>query len=203
MKLIGSLGSPFVRKVRIFAIEKEISFDFECIDVWSPDSVISNFNPIGKIPCLHLENGQNLIDSRTIIEYFDSINPQINLIPTMPLDRALVRTTEAIADGLLEAAILARREVIFRPPEQQSQEWIQRQMKKVDQALNELSKILDENEWCHSKKFGLADIALGSALDWLKFRMPNYGWGEQHKNLHIFLTKLSSRPSFQMTYPQN
>ena len=203
MKLIGSLGSPFVRKVRIFAIEKNISFDFECMDVWNADSEIAHFNPLGKVPCLLLENGASLIDSRTIIDYFDSINPSAHLIPKAPLDRAVVKTTEALADGILDAAILARREVIFRPPDKQSQEWIERQMEKVDKALGYVSESMLENRWCHFDKFGLADIALGSALDWLKFRLPNYHWEKRHNNLSEYLKKLSLRPSFISTAPKD
>lgn len=168
---MGSLTSPFVRKVRIFALEKKIPLELVCDDVWNQSSTIKNINPLGKIPCLILNDGNVIVDSRTIIDYLNSFSLNINLIPDNPLERAQVKTCESMADGLLDAAILARREVIFRTPEKQSIEWINWQMEKVETTLSLMSKNLGSQKWLHQDQFSLADIALGSALGWLAYRL--------------------------------
>lgn len=202
MKLIGSLTSPFVRKVRIFAYEKMIPLELIYDDVWSQSSSIKKINPLGKIPCLILNGGNVIVDSRTIVDYLNSFSCDINLIPNNPLERAQVKTWESMADGLLDAAILARREVIFRPPEKQSAEWINWQMDKVEATLSRMSNNLSSQKWCHQDQFSLADIALGSALDWLAYRLKNIEWQKKYINLNKFLNRVALRASFQATVPK-
>src|SRR5580698_4028192 len=110
MKLIGSLSSPYVRKVRIVMAEKKIEYKLELEDVWAPETKISEFNPLGKVPCLVMEDGESLFDSRVICEYLDTLTPVGKLIPPSGRERAEVKCWEALADGVLDAAILARLE---------------------------------------------------------------------------------------------
>src|SRR6478609_10037581 len=110
MKLIGSTSSPYVRKVRIVMAEKKLDYEFVTEDVWSPESTIAQSNPLGKVPCLVMEGGEALFDSRVIVEYLDTLSPVGKLIPAMGRERAEVKTWEALADGVLEALVLARLE---------------------------------------------------------------------------------------------
>src|SRR3954451_22574748 len=95
MKLIGSIASPYVRKVRIVMAEKKLDYDFVTEDVWSADSTISQSNPLGKVPCLVMEGGEALFDSRVIVEYLDTLSPVGKLIPVVGRERAEVKTWEA------------------------------------------------------------------------------------------------------------
>jgi glutathione S-transferase len=109
MKLIGSLTSPYVRKVRIVLAEKKLDFHFELEDVWARDSILAS-NPLGKVPCLVMEGGEAVFDSRVIVEYVDTLSPVGRLIPERGRERAEVRTWEALADGVLDAGVAARLE---------------------------------------------------------------------------------------------
>src|SRR6187402_2290659 len=109
MKLIGSLTSPYVRKVRIVMAEKKLDFQFVREDVWVTDSVLKS-NPLGKVPCLVMEGGEAVFDSRVIVEYIDTLSPVGKLIPDRGRERTEVRTWEALADGVMDAALLARME---------------------------------------------------------------------------------------------
>jgi len=131
LRLIGSLTSPYVRKVRIVMAEKRIDCQLELEDVWAPDSAIQQLNPLGKVPCLIMEDGGALFDSRVIVEYLDTATPVTKLIPANGRERAEVRTWEALGDGIVDAAILVRLEQTQRPPEQQSAKWIERQLGKI------------------------------------------------------------------------
>jgi glutathione S-transferase len=202
MKLIASLTSPYVRKVRIVMAEKKIECDLVIEDPWSPNTHIQQSNPLGKVPCLMMDDGGAMFDSHVIVEYLDTLTPVGKLIPVTGRDRAEVKCWEALADGLVEAASLVRLERVRRPADKQSEEWIAHQMKKVSGALAAMSDGLGESPFCVGSHYSLADIAVGCALEWLAFRFPENSWREDHANLAKLVDKLSERPSFKDTAPK-
>ena len=201
MKLIGSFTSPYVRKVRIVFLEKKVDIDLELENVWAADTKIALNNPLGKVPCLLLDDGEVLYDSRVIAEYADTLSPVGKLIPVGSRERATVKTWEALADGIEDASILSRLETTLRPVEQQSPVWLERQMGKINTGLSQMSQELGENTWCHSNQMTLADIAVGCALGFLLLRFPNIAWQAQYPNLDALYQKLMQRPSFAETAP--
>ncbi len=200
MKLIGALASPYVRKVRVVAAEKKIEYAFELEDVWNADR-IQQSNPLGKVPCLIMEDGGAVFDSRVICEYLDNLTPVHRLIPPSGRARVEVKTWEALGDGLLDAAVLARLETTQRPAEKRHDPWVQRQMKKIDAALHAMSAGIGEKQWCTDGKYSLADIAVGCALGYLDFRFPQIEWRSAHPNLGRLADRLYARPSFAATVP--
>ena len=197
MKLIGSLASPYVRKTRIAFHEKKIELQFILEDVWSASTQIGANNPLGKVPCLILEDGVSLFDSRVIVEYADGLSPVGHLIPSVGKEKAVVKTWEALGDGILDAAILVRLEKAWAPRgEYISQAWIDRQLDKIQSGLRALSEDLGANPWCFNNHFTLADISVGVTLGYLLFRFPEIKWQESFPNLAQHYEKLSQRPSF-------
>ncbi|VXC40516.1 glutathione S-transferase C-terminal domain-containing protein [Massilia sp. 9I] len=201
MKLIGSVTSPFVRKVRVVMADKKLDFSFEQENVWVPETMIQQVNPLGKIPCLVMEDGSTLYDSRVIAEYLDTISPVCKLLPPNGRDRAEVKVWEALADGVLDAAILVFIERRDRAPELQSAQWIERQLGKVHAGLREMSTRLGESAYCMGIHYTLADVAAGCALGWLAFRFPEIDWRGDYPNLARLADKLAERPSFRDTAP--
>jgi len=203
MKLIGSITSPYVRKVRIVMAEKKLDFDFVTEDVWAADTNISASNPLGKVPCLIMEGGEALFDSRVIVEYVDTLSPVGKLIPGSGRERAEVKTWEALSDGLLDAAILARLEATWpgRQEGERSQAWIDRQLKKIDDCLTAMDRALAERSHCVGIQVTLADIAVGTAVGYLDFRFPQIDWRGAHPNLGALYERLSQRQSFKETLP--
>ena len=206
MKLIGSLASPYVRKVRVVMAEKKLDYQLVLEDVWSSDAIMK-MNPLGKVPCLVME-GQDAItgavfDSRVIVEYVDTLSPVGKLIPERGRERTEVRTWEALADGLMDASILARLEQTWtgRTAEQRSAVWVERQMSKVMAALQAMGQGLGEKNWCSGNHFTLADIAVGCALGYLDFRFADIDWRSTYPNLDKLYAKLMQRPSFTDTAP--
>ncbi len=203
MKLIGAITSPYVRKVRVVMAEKKLDYSFAAENVWAADTTITESNPLGKVPCLIMEGGEALFDSRVIVEYLDTLSPVGKLIPSVGRERAEVKTWEALADGLLDAAILARLEATWdgRTKAQRSQAWIDRQMGKIDASLKAMSKGLAEKPFCAGIHLSLADIAVGCALGYLDFRFPDIDWRGPNANLAKLQEKLVLRPSFADTQP--
>ncbi len=202
MKLIGSYTSPYVRKVRIVLAEKKLDYQFALEDVWGSEAILAA-NPLGKVPCLVLDGGEAIFDSRVIVEYVDTLSPVGKLIPATGRERVEVRTWEALADGLLDASILARMEMHWagRTEAQRCPAWAERQMGRVTMALRAMSRGLADKPHCSGIHFTLADIAVGCALGYLDFRYPAIDWRSEHPNLARLYEKLSARPSFVETAP--
>ena len=204
MKLIGSITSPYVRKVRIVMAEKKLDYEFVQEDVWSANTQITASNPLGKVPCLIMEGGEALFDSRVIVEYVDTLSPVGKLIADRGRERAEVKTWEALADGLLDAAILARLEATWpgRKEGERSQAWIDRQIKKIHDSLYDMERALGERSHCVGIHLSLADIAVGCALGYLDFRFPTEDWRGLCPNLSALYDRLAQRPSFKDTAPE-
>lgn len=203
MKLIGAITSPYVRKVRVVMLEKKLDYQFIAEDVWAADTSIAASNPLGKVPCLIMEGGEAVFDSRVIVEYLDTLSPVGKLIPPSGRERAEVKTWEALADGVMDAAILARLEATWpgRSDAQRCPAWIDRQMEKVDAALKAMSRGLGDKPFCSGIHLSLSDVAVGCALGYLSFRFPQLEWRTTHPNLARLTDKLALRQSFMETRP--
>ncbi len=202
MKLIGSPTSPYVRKVRIVMAEKKLDYQFVSEDVWGSDAILAS-NPLGKVPCLVMEGGEAVFDSRVIVEYLDARSPLARLIPESNRERTEVRTWEALGDGIIDAAILARLEANWpgRAEGERSQAWIDRQMKKVRASVDAVATGLAAKPWCTGIHMTLADVAVGCALGYLEFRFPQIVWRQDYANLARLADKLNARQSFIDTAP--
>jgi len=203
MKLIGSNTSPYVRKVRIVMLEKKLDYQYVTEDVSAANSTITDFNPLGKVPCLVMEGGEAVFDSRVIVEYLDTLSPVGKLIPSQGRERAEVKTWEALADGLLDAALLARYEATWsrRLDAQRSQAWMDHQVGKIHNALKAMSAGLAEKAFCSGVHFSLSDVAVGCALGYLDLRFANIAWRQTYPNLAKLQEKLLLRASFAETLP--
>jgi glutathione S-transferase len=204
MKLIGSLSSPYVRKVRVVMAEKKLDYQFVPANPWEPQSAVTGANPLGKVPCLVMEGGEAVFDSRVIVEYLDTLSPVGKLIPAPGRERAEVKTWEALADGVLDAGVLARLEAggfEGRSETERSQAWIDRQFGKMNEGIRAIAQGLGEKPFCSGIHFSLADVAVGCALGWIEFRFPQIGWRTEHPNLARLADKLALRPSFAESKP--
>ncbi|NDU85153.1 MAG: glutathione S-transferase [Ferrovum sp.] len=200
MKLLGSVTSPFVRKVRVVLLEKHIDFEFITDAMVGAAPLIEQHNPLGKIPALVLDDGLTLFDSQVITEYLDAVNPVGHLLPDTPRERAVVKRWEAMADGILDAGVaivLEKR----RPENEQSPTWMLRQRGKMERGLALMSRELGTRSWCTADTMNLSDLATGCVLFWLDFRFPDLPWRQEFPNLEILAQKLAQRKSFKETLP--
>ena len=202
MKLLGSVPSPYTRKVRVVLAEKKIECDFEVADVRESDAAVADRNPLGKVPTLMLDDGTALFDSRVIVEFLDNVSPLARLIPDENRERVAVRRWEALADGCLDAGLLIRYESL-RPKKEQSAAWTAKQAGKLKRGLATIAAELGERTWCHGDRYTLADIAVGCCLGWVDFRRPAGldALGE-HPSLARLYEKLMERAAFADTAPR-
>ncbi len=200
MKLIASLTSPYARKVRIVLAEKHIECDLQVDIPWNEDTHVPDYNPLGKIPVLVLDDGTAVYDSRVIAEYLDHASPVHNVLPKDARGRIAARRWEALADGICDAAatIFLERK---RPEAQQSPDWIARQQLKIERGLATASRDLADRVWCVADAYTLADIALGCALGYLDLRFPSIAWRDSYPNLAGLMQRLNERPAFADSTP--
>ena len=201
MRLLGSLQSPYVRKVRVCALERGLDCPLEFMDVLAPQGGIYDLNPLGKIPCLVADGVPPLFDSRVIVEYLDELGDAEKLLPSASRERIHVRRIEALADGVLDAGILLRWEQVVRDAMYRDPAWIARQHLRATRGLDALAAELGERPFFAGDHFSLADAAVGVALGWFQFRFPALDWPEKHPGLRSYFERLSARPSFTGTVP--
>jgi glutathione S-transferase len=200
LKLISSPTSPYARKVRIVLAEKKIEYQLVEQSPWAEGFPVHAYSPLGKVPVLILDDGTALYDSRVIVEYLDNVTPVSHLIPEPSRQRLVVKKWEALADGVCDAtlAIVVERR---RPAELQSEEWIDRQRRKIVDGVAILARELGDKAWCNGEAYSLADIATACALDYLDLRHAEFAWRESFPNLARLATRLAKRPSFADTTP--
>lgn len=200
MKLIGTLTSPYTRKARVVLAEKRIDYEFVLDVPYDAQTRVPDFNPLGKVPVLMLDDDTTVFDSRVIVEYLDHASPVARLIPENTRHRIQVRRWEALADGCTDATVAITVEK-RRPEAMQLREYIARQQAKVDRALQAMSDELGTKSWCSGEFFNLSDIAAGCCLGFLDLRLPDLPWRRLYPNLARFAEKLAQRPSFRDTVP--
>jgi glutathione S-transferase len=200
MKLLYSKGSPYARKIRVVAAEKHIELEMMEVVLSAPDSPVNDYNPLGKIPVLILDDDSSLFDSRVIAEYLDNRTPIAHLLPQNHSSRVLAKRWEALADGVCDAAVAAMMEG-RRPQNMQDAALIARQLGKVERGLKALSDDLGNSKWCVDETFSLADISLGCMLGYVDLRHKQINWRKQYPNLVRHYSEMMERPSFKDTTP--
>jgi glutathione S-transferase len=200
MKLYYSPGSPFARKVRIVALETRLDKKIEMVNVAlspvAPNADVDKHNPVGKIPVLSVK-GMDLFDSPVICEYLDNQHKGRKLLARKGRDRWVALRQQAMADGLLDAALLARYEGALRPDEKRWPEWSQGQVKKIKGVLGQL-----EAEAKSLKgKPTLGTITVACALGYLDFRFAAMDWRAKHPKLAKWFNSIAETPAMKATQP--
>ena len=199
MKLYLNPASPFARKVRISALELGLAERIELIEVSlspvQPHHGLRSHNPLGKIPALVTEADDALYDSPVICEYLDALAGGDRLWPAAGAARWRALRRQALADGLADAAILMRYELVIRPEGLRWSEWLDGQRLKVRTALDALeAEPLDG-------PFDIGAISIVCALEYFEFRFPEERWREGRPQLAAWHERLSRRPSVASTRP--
>ena len=199
MRLFGTPGSPFVRKVRIVLEEKRIPHEYVIERGSAPGSRVPQFNPLGKIPVLVLDDGRAIYDSSVIVEYLDGVSGEPKMIPAEFEPRIEVKRWEALGDGVADATVAISHEYREPKDKQRSAAWFERQRLKVDRGLAVMAKDLGAREFCFGERFSLADIATVYALGYLDYALPEVEWRGVHPNLARFAERMAKRDSCART----
>ncbi len=201
MKLRFSPTSPYVRKVRVCALERGLDggIELQPTNPTDPKSDLAKDNPLVKVPALVLDNGQVLYDSPVICEYLDSLHDGEPLIPTPGPARWAALRQQALADGILDAAILRMVETVRRPEALRWSGWVERQRAKMVQAAD----VLEQEVETLQGPLTLGQIAVGCALGYIDFRFAADDWRAGRPKLAKWYQGFAERPSMQATVPQD
>jgi glutathione S-transferase len=201
MLLHSNAASPFVRKVMAVAIETGLAGRIEAVarlpSPVAPVDEVTADNPLGKVPCLLTDDGIALYDSRVICEYLDSLHDGPRIFPPSGAARWTALRRQALADGIMDAGVLARYETFLRPQEVRWEAWIDHQKRKFRRGLDALER--------ESASLGVVDIgtlALACALGYLDFRFADEDWRASRPRLAAWLEQFAQRPSIAQTAPQ-
>lgn len=199
--LVLSLTSPYARKARMIAIEKKIDFDVRIDVPWNEDTGVVNLNPLGKVPVWITSENEVLFDSRVIVEYLDTLQGP-SFIPETARERIHVKKLEALADGVMDAALVIFAERKKRPAELLHPWWVDRQFGKIHRGLKALDEELSSRNFFFQERFSLADVATACALGYVGLRFSeDFSWEKLYPNLARFYQELLKRPSVRDTVP--
>jgi glutathione S-transferase len=200
MILRFSPSSPFVRKVRIaislLGFDKDVTI--ERADTTNPNDSLRKINPLGKIPALIIEDGSAVYDSRVILDYLDDRAGGGKIVPRDSKARLVALRLQALADGILDASILAVYEGRYRKPEMHEPKWLDLQSGKVSRALG----VLEAPPPPIDPMPNVGQIALACALAYRDFRFGG-SWRGEHPRLVAWLDNFAARvPAFAATKPE-
>lgn len=196
MKLYGSPTSPYVRKVRAFMKERNIDCEFVVEGPHDEAGNVARLNPLGKVPLIVRDDGEVLFDSPMLIEYLDSLRDEA-LYPPPSEARWQVQRWRALGQGLCDATV-ARLMETRRVPERQDPAVIARQEDKVAGALRFADERVSGGNYLFGERFGIADIAMAVALEYVDFRYA-HDWRSQYKRLAHWLSGIADQHSLKET----
>lgn len=199
MKLLYSPASPYARKVLVLAHETGVFPQLEVAAAGAsptaPSAQVAAHNPLGKIPALVLDDGTALYDSRVICEYLDGLSTGTRLFPEAPA-RWDALTRQALADGSLDAALLARYERALRPDALRWDAWEAGQTAKIASALDRIELLVAD-----MPVLDIGTVAIGCALGYLDFRFPDLAWRDGRPATAAWYAVFGARPSMAATAP--
>jgi glutathione S-transferase len=202
VKLYSSLASPFARKVRVCARELGLAARLEEINTavlpQQPNRELMKVNPLIKLPALVADDGLVLFDSPVICEYLDALAGGGRLFPSGGAARWSALRLQALADGILDAAILCRYETVMRPQELRWSDWIDGQKTKWHEGLDFLER---EAASLHGDPT-IGSITAACALGWLDFRWGEDDWRQGRPGLAAWYERFAARASMQDTLPR-
>ena len=199
MKLIGSYTSPFVRKISVILLEKGITFEFVNEQPYSEDSGVAQYNPLGKVPALVTGEGECWFNSPIIADYIELLDIAPAMLPQDAMAALKVRQLEALADGIMDAALVSVREQA-RPAQQQSETELLRQREKINRGLDAFEALVADGT-LKADELNLATVAIACAIGYLNFRRVAPGWCVDRPNLVALAENLFQRESFARTEP--
>lgn len=196
MKLLISPHSPYARKVRVLIREAGREAEVEEVAVsttaLATDPAILPASPLGRIPVLIRDDGPPVVDSRVICRFLDA-RWGAGLYPEDRLWEVL--TLEALAEGLLDSALLMAYEVRLRPEDRQWRDWVEAQWAKVARTLDHLERAVPE------ASLDMGQVALACALGYLDLRQGPRDWRRGRPRLAAWEAGVAVRPSLVATRP--
>lgn len=203
MRLFYSVGSPYARVVRIALLETGLDVQVTKLEVtrvrlYSPESEVLVFNPIGRVPTLELDDGTILTESKLILDYIDAFNSGPKLLPRDGTDGWRTLAEMGQASGLLDGIVTWLRGLL--PPQpQRASEVIARETERVNRAADALEQAVING--AYAGPINAASIVLGVALGLVEPRLPVWKWRARRPALSAWYDAIAARPSFQSTVP--
>ena len=207
LQLISATPSPYARKVRIALAEKGLPFELLTEVPWHASTATPRHNPLEKLPVLILQDGGSVYESSFILQWLELKHPDPPLLPDSIDGKLAARRLEVLCDGMCDALVLTFFERM-RPEAHRSAEWLARQRRKIDGGLAEIARLVGDRAFAVGDRafavgdrFGLGDIAVGTAVGYLTVRFAELDWRGRHPNLAAMSDRLEARPSFQGSVP--
>ena len=208
MELYSIDWSPWVRKVRIAAIERGIDNNIKLLpaDIGFADktlkiveSNLSTLNPSGRVPTLITDDGQSIYDSTFIVHYLDTIGEEFSIIPKDNGKKINCLKINALVDEIIDSlrhiSLENRREENKR-----LSDWLDALDKKVRRGIEVIETYINFLSLSNTQVLNLADISIIILLGTIK-RNPKSNYDIFSDNLNDWFNQMSERESVKRTKP--
>jgi glutathione S-transferase len=171
MILIGMFDSPFVRRVAVSMKLLGIGFEHRNWSVGKDQASIREYNPLGRVPTLVLDNGEVLVESSAILDYLDElVGPERALLPSRGEARRKALKLMVLATGAAEKGVAQVYEGVFRPEDKRHAPWVDRCREQMHGALiglDHICKTLGDEQWLVDGRLTQADITVTAVFTFL------------------------------------
>ena len=197
MQLLMTPTSPYARKARVVALEKQLDCEMREVSPWDDDPAVLQVNPLRKAPALLLDDGSALLESRLICEYLDSLSDSPRFFPQEAAALRATKNRAALIEGALDAAGMVVMSGRVDPATKERGDWREWLLGKTRRTLAIL-----ENDIAGRGGMDISDVACFCLLDFLLFRLPDEDWRGTNPQLAAWFDGVAGRDSFVQTDPR-
>ena len=199
MKLYYHPLSSFAQKVLIALYEKGIEFESEIVNLMDPDSrdAYREIYPLGKVPCLQLEDGHMIPESSIIVEYLDPL-AEPTLIKGNADESRKIRFKDRMFDLYLTESVGTLFMQGMKPESEQDPERIQKAEFNIGVMYGFMENEFGNQSYANGDEFLMSDCAAAPGLFYAEQVAPF----SDYENISAYWERLKSRPSIQRTHEE-
>ena len=206
MKLYGSFGSPFTRRVGVTLLLYKLKHEHVVLLGSIPEELeqLRKINPLARVPALETEDGMALVDSVTILDYLDQqVDSDILLTPREGEQRTKMLNLIGIAAGAVEKSVSCYYEEgvnAKRPADKVYRPWVDKMYEQTKDGLEAIETLII-GPWIMGDRLSQADVSLVCFWDFIKKHRPESAPRLNCPQLEKISEKANLKPEFSATNP--
>ena len=206
MRLYGSFGSPFTRRVATTLLIYKLKYEHLILRSNVPDELeqLKKFNPLARIPALETDDGMALVDSVTILDYLDQqVAPDKTLVPLTGMVRTQMLSLIGIAAGAVEKSVACYYEEGInakRPADKVHRPWVDRMYEQTKDGLEAIEQLVN-GPWIMGDHITQVDVSVVCFWDFIVKHRPDSAPKLVCPKLEIISKKANLLDEFSATVP--
>lgn len=204
MRLLFTPNPEYIHKVLVVAHEAGVleRLEFERQVPFDEDTTVGDYNPLGKVPTLIMDDGEPLYGGLVICEYLDSLSITGKRVFPQDDSRWLALRQMVTGDGMFDATTNLRVES-WRDQAVWNRYYMDRERTKILRCLDQMER---DAAGFSGDVFHIGHICFAGGLSYLELRNPirdtalepgdaEFEWRNGRPKLAAWYDAIQSRPS--------